>query len=69
MLVVILERPGSEKCVLKADLETRDNNPVDVVTLELKTMIEEWAVGEELRIKVAEMSQEEYNSLPEWRGW
>ena len=69
MLVVVLEWPGSQKCVLKADLDTKENNPVDVVTQELKTMIEEEAVGEKLTVMIKRMSWKEYGALPEWEGW
>ena len=31
--------------------------------------IEDWEVGETMTIKVIEMSQEDFDNLPEWDGW
>jgi hypothetical protein len=69
MRVVQLERPEMGGCIIKVPEEGEINNPVDVVSDELKSMIEDGCSGEKLTITVLDMTEAEYNKLPEWTGW
>jgi hypothetical protein len=69
MKVLKLTIEGHGSCLLRADdLETKVNNPLDIVEYEVKAMIEE-ASADRIIIELTAMEEEAYNALPEFEGW
>ena len=67
MKVIKIEMPEMGGCIIPVGGEC--NDPVDVVTDELRTMIEDGSPGDSFTVTLLEMSQKEINELPEWTGW
>jgi hypothetical protein len=61
--------PEMGGCIIKVPGKGEFNDPVDVVVDELRNMIEDGSHGDMLHITVLDMSEAEYNKLPEWTGW
>lgn len=62
-----MEIPEHGKCVIKSG--NGANDPVEIIADHVREMIADGAAGDKLIITLLEMTEREYDSLPEWDGW
>lgn len=68
MKVIVIEIPETGGCTVKAEADDC-NDPINIVSDELRNMIDDGAHGDKITITLKEMSEEDYEALPEWTGW
>jgi hypothetical protein len=65
--VIQISIPKMGACIVRTG--SKVNDPVEIISDEVKDMIENGSVGDTLIITLLEMTEAELNDLPEWEGW